>query len=113
MGAVRFPNAAAFTTWHDAACAARGIPRPGRNAATGAVEVDACWTTAWVEPRLVNGQIVVELPDADIAADPTLNALPRVTYDPETARIGAVPLEFRKPKPATVTIDGITYSTGA
>jgi hypothetical protein len=41
---------AAFSTWHDAACAALGIPHPGRNAATGEVDPDAQWTVAYTEP---------------------------------------------------------------
>lgn len=36
-----------FDAWHDAACAALEIPHPGRNAATGEVDIDAQWTTAY------------------------------------------------------------------
>jgi len=45
-----WPNLSAFTVWHDAACAALGIPHPGRNAATNNVDENAQWTTAYTDP---------------------------------------------------------------
>jgi len=38
---------ATFTVWHTAACAALNIPHPGANAATGVLDIDAQWTTAY------------------------------------------------------------------
>jgi len=42
-----------FNTWHDAVKLALGIPYPGRNAATGEIDEDAQWTTAYTEPIVV------------------------------------------------------------
>ena len=44
----------AFTAWHDAACAALGIPHPNRNAASGEIDEQAQWTTAYTEPITVS-----------------------------------------------------------
>ena len=52
----RWPDLAAFTIWHDAACAALGIPHPGRNAQSGEVDTDAQWTTAYTEPTIIVGE---------------------------------------------------------
>lgn len=49
----RWPDLEAFIAWHDAACNALGIPHPGRNAATGEVDVDAQWTTAYTDATVV------------------------------------------------------------
>lgn len=42
-----------FESWHDAAKTALGIPYPNRNAATGEIDPDAQWTTAYTEPMVV------------------------------------------------------------
>lgn len=42
-----------FNAWHDAAKTALGIPHPGRNAATGEIDENAQWTTAYTEPTVV------------------------------------------------------------
>jgi hypothetical protein len=38
-----------FAAWHDTVCVARGIPHPNRNVATGEIDYDAQWTTAYTE----------------------------------------------------------------
>jgi hypothetical protein len=62
----QWPDLEAFNAWHDTACAALGIPRPGRNAATGEVDVDAQWTTAYTLP--VVGEDVRAVVEPDVAA---------------------------------------------
>lgn len=42
-----------FNAWHDATKRALGIPYPGRNAATGEIDNEAQWTTAYTEPTIV------------------------------------------------------------
>lgn len=44
---------ALFEAWHDSAKQELGIPYPGRNAATGEIDEDAQWTTAYTEPIVV------------------------------------------------------------
>jgi hypothetical protein len=63
----RWPSLAAFDAWHDAACAALGIPHPGRNAATGEVDPDAQWTTAYTEPTVVTDDDVRAVVEDDVA----------------------------------------------
>jgi hypothetical protein len=43
----RWTDLAAFTVWHTAARAALGIPHAGYNAATGVIDEQAQWTTAY------------------------------------------------------------------
>jgi len=50
----RWSSLAAFTDWHNAICAELGIPHPNRNAATGEIDPDAQWTTAYTEPIIVS-----------------------------------------------------------
>jgi hypothetical protein len=49
-----------FNTWHDDACVALGIPHPNHNAATGEIDENAQWTTAYTDP--------IEVSDNDIRA---------------------------------------------
>lgn len=49
----RWMSLLAFSMWHDAACAALGIPHPGYNAATGEIDTAAQWTTAYTQPTVV------------------------------------------------------------
>jgi hypothetical protein len=42
-----WPDLPSFDAWHAAACTAVGIPHPGYNEATGEVDPDAQWTTAY------------------------------------------------------------------
>ncbi len=44
-----------FDAWHTTVCEALGIPHPNRNAATGELDVDAQWTTAYTEVTEVAG----------------------------------------------------------
>lgn len=38
-----------FTAWHNTVCTGLGIPHPNRNTATGVINDDAQWTTAYTE----------------------------------------------------------------
>ena len=42
-----------FNSWHDLAKQALGIPHPNHNAATGEIDEDAQWTTAYTEAVVV------------------------------------------------------------
>lgn len=57
-----------FTAWHDATCAALGIPHPNRNAATGEIDYDAQWTTAYTEVTEVVADDWRAFVEDDIAA---------------------------------------------
>lgn len=43
----------AFQVWHDAAKLALGIPYPNHNAATGEIDENAQWTTAYTNATVV------------------------------------------------------------
>ena len=98
-GATMTRKRAAFLAWHNAACTAEGIPRPGRNAATGELALDECWTDAYAEPRwLSDGRLVVQLDNDD------LHAVRLMTTAVEPADIegeGVVTLPERKTLPRT------------
>lgn len=57
-----------FTAWHDATCAALGIPHPNRNAATGEIDYGAQWTTAYTEVTEVVADDWRAFVEDDIAA---------------------------------------------
>lgn len=101
MGTRQFADAKTFHAWHDTKCAEKGIPRPGYNQLTGEVALDAQWTVAWVEPRVIDGALCVELPDTEITKDATLKKLPVKEYDRERAVIEPVAFPVAKPLPAT------------
>jgi hypothetical protein len=61
-----WPNRAAFDVWHDAVCVALGIPHPNRNVATGEIDPDAQWTTAYTDAVEQDG--VWALVEDDVAA---------------------------------------------
>jgi len=42
-----------FNAWHADACVALGIPHPNHNAATGEIDEDAQWTTAYTNATVV------------------------------------------------------------
>ena len=42
-----------FNAWHDSAKTALGIPHPNHNAATGEIDENAQWTTAYTEAVVV------------------------------------------------------------
>lgn len=117
----------AFTTdeyeqWHDAKCAEHGIPRPGRNALTGEVRVDAEWTLAYATPthEVRHGKeqlLVVHVPDADAgkglrvvdvstrdAATPA-----RVIIDGAERLAAPAQVDGLKAKPDEITVDGQVY----
>ena len=48
-----WPTLDLFNAWHADAMLALGIPYPGRNAATGEIDEDAQWTTAYTEAIVV------------------------------------------------------------
>lgn len=57
-----------FDAWHTTVCEALGIPHPNRNAATGELDVDAQWTTAYTEVTEVAGDDWRAYVEDDIAA---------------------------------------------
>jgi hypothetical protein len=63
----QWPTVAAFDAWHADACAALGIPHPGRNAATGDIDEQAQWTTAYTDPVVVAVDDVRAVVEADVA----------------------------------------------
>jgi hypothetical protein len=63
-----WPDLAAFTVWHDAACAALDIPHPNRNAASGEIDEQAQWTTAYTSPVVVANDDVRAIVEHDVAA---------------------------------------------
>jgi hypothetical protein len=48
-----WPSLDLFNVWHDSAKLALGIPHPNRNAATGEIDEQAQWTTAYTEAVVV------------------------------------------------------------
>ena len=59
----------AFDAWHTAACAELGIPHAGNNAATGELDIDAQWTTAYTEA------VVVAVDDVRAVVEPQVAEL--------------------------------------
>jgi len=57
----------AFDPWHADACAALGIPHPGRNAATGELDEAAQWTTAYTSPVTTEAGVLAVV-EPDVAA---------------------------------------------
>ena len=58
---------ASFDAWHTAACAALNIPHAGNNAATGELDPDAQWTTAYTEPTITDDGVLAVV-EPDVAA---------------------------------------------
>lgn len=124
---VAFPNEGDFHSWHDIECAKYGIPFPGHNGATGEPEVTSQWTTAVIEPRVIDGYWTITVTQEQIDADATLKALEVLTvkYPAEPGGdtdangqpisiIEVVPPEsFQATKPPTWTDPetNITYDT--
>lgn len=122
---VIFDDRATFDAWHNDACATRGIPRPGRNGASDAPEIMACWTNAWVDPFSVGGgdpAILATVSDdeaaslnpVDVTVDELTGAMSMVrrgtTDDPKDVS-AILDDSWRAAKPPTVTIDGVTWDT--
>jgi hypothetical protein len=63
----QWSDLASFTVWHTAACDALGIPHPGNNAATGELDPDAQWTTAYTEPVIISDDDVRAVVEPDVA----------------------------------------------
>lgn len=126
-----FQNQAAWDAYHNAACAAHAIPRPGYRADDNAtVMVAECWTDAWVDPIQFKqaGNVttwVARVPDADVATY-GLTAIPdsavvwnldgsaTVTVGGKTYVSEPLTMNFRKAKPPTWTDPktGTVYQTG-
>jgi hypothetical protein len=64
----RWSDLAAFDVWHTAACDALGIPHAGNNAATGELDLNAQWTTAYTEAVVVAADDVRAVVEPDVAA---------------------------------------------
>jgi hypothetical protein len=45
----QWTSRADFDTWHTVVCDALGIPHPNHNAATGELDLNAQWTTAYTD----------------------------------------------------------------
>ena len=48
-----WPSVEAFGLWHESVKTYLNIPFPGRNMATGDVDLSAQWTTAYTQPTVV------------------------------------------------------------
>jgi hypothetical protein len=132
-----FQNQAAWNTYHNAVCAAEGIPKAGRNAASNEPAIMECWTDAFIAPIQIKSQGNVttwaaQIPDAHVTQyDPQLGiTVPdsAVTFSPANVTPSTVTiaagnpgagtytlqpntLTYKKAKPPTVAMDGITYDT--
>jgi hypothetical protein len=123
---VAFANEGDFGAWHDTKRAELGIPAPGYDH-EGNPAILEQWTTAVVEPRVIDGYWTVTLPADQVAADATLKSLEVLTvkYPSEPgspvdangspiSEIAVVPPEqFHAPIPATWTdpATGTVYDT--
>ena len=65
----RWSTLDAFNSWHANACVALGIPHPNHNAATGEIDEQAQWTTAYTDP------IEVSLTDIRAFVEPAVAEL--------------------------------------
>jgi len=59
---VQFADKTSFVNYHDASCAARGIPKPGQIQKTGMDALGNQWTTAWVRPVMDNNTLKALVP---------------------------------------------------
>jgi hypothetical protein len=88
---VLFANFAAFETYHDAVCAAHGIPLPGRSAATGDEQLDHKWTTSWVRPLQIGptalSPVVALVPDEDVVTYGLTGTTALADTDPAWQRV--------------------------
>lgn len=123
-----FQNLAAWTTFNDAVCTDKTIPRPGRRQSDQAPMILNCWTDAWVQPIQLRSQgnvttwaahitdaeavqyaavLGIVVPDSQVV----FNANGTVTVQGTTYTQDPLTLTWKKTKPATYTIDGVTYNT--
>jgi hypothetical protein len=114
-----------YTNWHDGLCTEKGIPHPGRRQSDQTVQVDNEWTTAYAQhayTAVINKKTyyALHLPDTDPLPTGAL-VLQSLTVDPDTGAVTvrygnkdytATPstVDASKPKPSTITIDGVTYT---
>jgi hypothetical protein len=117
MPYVMFGTREEFDAWHVSKCGDEGIPRPGKNANSGEYDVDAQWTTAWVEPVYVKGGVAAPFTQEEIDADPWLKRLPTVEpvkvegeFGETVDKTDAVEFTWQKEVPDSYTIDGKTYT---
>lgn len=57
-----------FNAWHMTTCAMLGIPHPGYNEATGDIDPDAQWTTAYTSVTEVAADDWRAIVEPDVAA---------------------------------------------
>jgi hypothetical protein len=128
-----FQNQAAYDTYHNAVCADQAIPKPGRIQSTQAPAILNCWTDAWVDPIQLRGSgnvttwaaqipdahattydavLGIVVPDENVVfnGDGTVT-ITGVAPQPRTFVQDPVSFTWRKAKPPTYTMDGITYNT--
>jgi hypothetical protein len=135
-----FQNQAAFDAYHDAVCADLAIPRPGRIQSSQAPAILNQWTDAWVNPTQVHrsqGNVTawvaqipethatqydavlgIAVPDSAVVFNVGPDGFPDGTVtitgvgpQPQTYALEPNTLTYRKVKPPTYVMDGITYDT--
>lgn len=57
-----------FKIWHDDTCVLLGLPKPGKNIATGEVDTDAQWTTRYTYPVIVGVNDVRAFVEDEVAS---------------------------------------------
>jgi hypothetical protein len=113
MPYVMFGTQEEFLLWHEQKCLELGIPRPGKNANSGVLDVNACWTIAYIEPVYVKGGVAVSLPQEEIDADPRLARLPLVepiALEDGSAKTDPVEFTWTKSVPDTYVVEGKTVT---
>jgi hypothetical protein len=117
MPYIMFGTKEEFDGWHTSKCGDEGIPRPGKNANSGVLDVNACWTIAWIEPVYVKGGVAAPFTQEEIDADPWLKRLPTVEPVTTTDELGqtkevTAPVEFTwtKTVPDTYVVEGKTVT---
>jgi hypothetical protein len=128
-----FQNQGAYDAYHNAVCADQAIPRPGRIHSSQAPAILNCWTDAWVEPIQLRGSgnvttwaaqipdshaaqydavLGVVVPDSAVVfnSDGTVT-ITGVAPQPRTFIRDPLTLTFKKTKPPTYVMDGVTYNT--
>jgi len=63
----KFESGEAFEAWHSVVKEALGIPYPNKNSATGEIDENATWTTAYTALRTDDNGIEFAKVEADIA----------------------------------------------
>jgi hypothetical protein len=126
---VTFPDRASFDAYHQAACAANGIPRPGKNAADNAtVHIDHQWTDAWVNitgafVAAPGAYLLVNVPPEDVTIygltvapnpprfpTPDDPRPPSIVFNGASRNILTVAADWHQPIPTSWT-DPVTHIT--